>query len=100
MDAATRKQIDEDKAERLPNILRNPELLAAQRRVTQLELDTTEVAKKYIEAGGDYRSLGESMMKWGFALLSGQVTVEKMHEMIQEMKTLLNELRQRATGLN
>lgn len=100
MDTETRRIIDRDKASKLPGIIKNPELLASQRRITQLELDTTEAVKKYIEAGGDYRSASECMMKWGVGLAIGQVTVEDMHEMMQEMKILLNELPRRAAGLN
>lgn len=92
MDAETRKQIEEEKAKRLPKIISNPELLAAQRRITALELDVSSAVKKYTDAGGQMQSAGESIVRFAVALMAGAISKENLHEMVQEQKIFLNEL--------
>lgn len=92
MDAETRKKIDEEKAKRLPTIISNPELLAAQRRITTLELELSTAVKKYADAGGQVESAGEHLVRFAFALISGSLSKADLHDMVQEQKVFLNEL--------
>lgn len=92
MDAETRKKIDEEKGKKLPKIISNPELLAAQRRITTLELDISSAVKKYTDAGGQMQSAGENIIRFAVALVAGAISKENLHEMVQEQKLFLNEL--------